>query len=474
MPLQNAFGNLATEAKQDSIINKLPLPLTDMPTVNTPSIPVRTSPQKYIDCSFSGVGSGLLTTDFTQIAAGSGMTVSQSGGNLVILSGTTANAEFVARGTAYANLALTLKAVITLSQRIINNNFFIELVDVIGDALPYTIVNTTTVDVTKTAHGFTAQNVGQRMDLCALSSVGVPMEGVIASIPDANTIRFTVAGYPASGSGTLSLTGYNKIEVLYNGTTATNTSFNTRRKGWQNTAATATINTTASGHLVSVNSENGVSSLADKTLAAANALVDRTSWDTNIPQPEVNLYTQIRVKNGTTNPASTTTCTVGMVRIEDYIPSQVSIASTRQQSLNVSQAVKVISAPTTAVSGSLTSAGTTTNTPVTPTASIVSSAATTNGTVVKASAGTLYSITVSSTRGTTCYLKFHNSASVTAGTTAVALTIAVPTNSTVTVPFGAIGMRFGTGICLSITGASADNDTTAIGANEVKVLTAYI
>lgn len=126
------------------------------------------------------------------------------------------------------------------------------------------------------------------------------------------------------------------------------------------------------------------------------------------------------------------------------------------------------------VSGSLTSAGTTTNTPATPTASIVNSAATTNGTVVKGSAGTIYSITVSSTRASTCYLKFHNSATVTPGTTAVAITIAVPTNSTVTVPFGATGMRFGTGICLSITAAAADNDTTAIGAGEVKVLTAYI
>lgn len=133
--------------------------------------------------------------------------------------------------------------------------------------------------------------------------------------------------------------------------------------------------------------------------------------------------------------------------------------------------------PAAQVSGTQAVSGTVTanwGTITTPTASIVNSAATTNGTVVKASAGTLYSITVSSTRATTCYLKFHNSTTVTAGTTAVALTIAVPTNSTVTVPFGTPGMRFGTGICLSITGAAADNDTTAIGAGEVKVLTSYI
>lgn len=130
--------------------------------------------------------------------------------------------------------------------------------------------------------------------------------------------------------------------------------------------------------------------------------------------------------------------------------------------------------PAAQISGTQPVSGSVTATPATPTASIVNSAATTNGTVVKASAGTLYSITVSSTRASTCYLKFHNSTAVTPGTTAVALTIAVPTNSTVTVPFGATGMRLGTGICLSITGAAADTDTTAVGAGEVKVLTAFI
>lgn len=111
---------------------------------------------------------------------------------------------------------------------------------------------------------------------------------------------------------------------------------------------------------------------------------------------------------------------------------------------------------------------------VTPTASIINSAATTNGTVLKGSAGTVYSITVSSTRATTCYLKFHNSTTITVGSTAVALTIALPTNTTVTIPFGETGMRFGTGICLSITSLPADTDATAIAVGEVKVLTSFI
>jgi hypothetical protein len=128
----------------------------------------------------------------------------------------------------------------------------------------------------------------------------------------------------------------------------------------------------------------------------------------------------------------------------------------------------------TTVSGSLTSAGTTTATPATPTASIVNSAATTNGTVVKATAGTVYGIVASNTNAAARFLKLHNSATVTPGTTAVALTIEIPPSGVVAIDWGPLGMRFTTGICLSITGAAADNDTTAILAGEVKVTTSFI
>jgi hypothetical protein len=460
--------------------------LIDMPSDVTPSLPIRQSPQKYNDCSFAQVGSGILTPDFTQIAAGSGMTVSQSAGNLVIATGTTVNAEFVARGVYLANGAQTLKQITTLSQRIANNNFFIELVDIIGDALAYNIVNTTTVDVTKTAHGFTAQNVGQRIDLCALSSVGVPMEGVIASIPDANTIRFTVAGYPASGSGTLSLTGWNKIELLYTGTTATNLNFNTRRRGWQNTANTATINTTASGHLVSVNTEYGISSLSDKTLVAGIALTDRTSWDTNIPTPDVNMYVQIRAKNGTTAPASTTTWTIGMVRLEDYSATQVAISSTRQQSLNNSLPVRVLSAPSTAVTGTVTAnigtgalaAGTNAigdvgsqyraNATGAASRNHLISAATTNATIVKASAGRLLGWNISNTNAAFRYVKLHNQTTSPTAGAGVVQTIAVPPNSNINYSLEG-GVAFTTGIGMTTVTGAADADNTAVGANDLTI-----
>jgi hypothetical protein len=312
------------------------------------------------------------------------------------------------------------------------------------------------------------------------------MEGVIASIPDANTIRFTVAGYPASGSGTLSLTGYNKIEMLYTGTTATNASFNTRRKGWQNTAITATINTSASGHLASINTDNGVSSLADKTLVAGIALTDRTSWDTNIPQPDVNLYIQIRAKNGTTAPASTTTWTIGMIRVEDYVSSQVSLVSTRQQSLNNSLPVRVLSAPSTAVTGTVTAnigtgalaAGTNAigdvgsqyraNATGAASRNHLISAATTNATIVKASAGRLLGWNISNTNAAFRYVKLHNQTTSPTAGVGVVQTISVPPNSNINYSLEG-GVAFTTGIGMTTVTGAADADNTAVGANDLTI-----
>lgn len=124
------------------------------------------------------------------------------------------------------------------------------------------------------------------------------------------------------------------------------------------------------------------------------------------------------------------------------------------------------------VSGTVTAnLGTFTN----PTnASIINSAATTNGTVIKASAGNIYNITASNNGAATAFVKLHNSATVTVGTTAVALIIPVPAGGVINVPFGALGTRFATGICLSITNLIADTDTTAVAAGQVKVATSFI
>lgn len=112
--------------------------------------------------------------------------------------------------------------------------------------------------------------------------------------------------------------------------------------------------------------------------------------------------------------------------------------------------------------------------PVTPTTLFTNSAATTNATLVKNAAGTLWSIAVSNTNAAARFLKLFNlTTAPTVGTSVPVFTVAIPSGGTVLVNGGSNGIRFGTGISLSITGAAGDLDTTAIGAGDVKVATTY-
>lgn len=131
--------------------------------------------------------------------------------------------------------------------------------------------------------------------------------------------------------------------------------------------------------------------------------------------------------------------------------------------------------PAAQVSATQPVSGTISNTPTTPTPSNITSAATTNATSVKATAGTVYSLVASNTGAAAAFLKLYNKASApTVGTDVPVLTISIPAGGTVTIPFGATGHRFTTGIALAITNLAADSDTTAVAASQVKVLTAYI
>lgn len=117
------------------------------------------------------------------------------------------------------------------------------------------------------------------------------------------------------------------------------------------------------------------------------------------------------------------------------------------------------------VSGTLTSAGTTTATPATGTNTNIASlvtAATTNATAIKASAGNLYELTFSNVTATPAYVKlFNKAAAPTLGTDVPVATFPVAANTTLTYQFGPVGKRFVTGIALAVTGAAAANDATA-------------
>jgi hypothetical protein len=307
--------------------------LTDTELRASPVEVINTSPA-FMRAGFAEVGSGIVgkaAEDFTLLQTGSGMTVNQSSGNLVITTGTTANSETVIRSIDTFSGSLLARLKVILSQRIANQTFRYELADLIGAALSYTINSATSVTVTfPTTNPFTAANVGQSVRLSQITgAAGIPGRYAIASVSGL-TVTFTVAAWPASGSGTLTLYGWNYIQLEYSGTTATNASFDAQRRGWNSGNTTATINTTASpGHVGQINFDVFTAGFSDALVASNTGYqwTNRASRIENVPDPETVLYLFIVVQNGSTAPASTTTLTTRFIQIEDQGRQKIRVAS---------------------------------------------------------------------------------------------------------------------------------------------------
>ena len=95
------------------------------------------------------------------------------------------------------------------------------------------------------------------------------------------------------------------------------------------------------------------------------------------------------------------------------------------------------------------------------------SAASTNTNFIKASAGQLYSYSLTNTSASIKYVKFFNKTSApTLGTDTPVLTVGIPATSTVTW-HNTVGSVYGTGIAYAITGAAADADATVVAAGDV-------
>jgi hypothetical protein len=307
--------------------------LTDTELRATPVEVINTSPV-FMRAGFAEVGSGIVgkaAEEFTLLQTGSGMTVNQSSGNLVITTGTTANSETVIRSIDTFSGSLLARLKVILSQRIANQTFRYELADLIGAALSYTINSATSVTVTfPTTNPFTAANVGQSVRLSRITgAAGIPGRYAIASVSGL-TVTFTVAAWPASGSGTLTLYGWNYIQLEYSGTTATNASFDAQRRGWNSGNTTATINTTASpGHVGQISFDVFTTGFSDALVASNTGYqwTNRASRIENVPDPDTVLYLFIVVQNGSTAPASTTTLTTGFIQIEDQGRQKIRVAS---------------------------------------------------------------------------------------------------------------------------------------------------
>lgn len=454
--------------------------LTTHPVYGDRGSVVRQAPADIWSVGFADSGSSLLASEFTQRRLGTGHGVTQSSSNLLVTTGTTANSEFLARSTTAFRGAFTARHKTILSQRIAQNNFAVMMADLIGEGLACTINSATSITVTKVAHGFTAVNVGQFMMVGAISgAAGVPNRYAIASIPSVDTINFTVAGWPASGSCTVDLFGWNYLWTQYSGTTATNASIDAQRRGWNSGLTTATINTTASpGHVMQTYADGRNVAWSDALVASATTptVTTRGSRVESLPDDDVSLYLYLWSYNGTSAPASTTTWTLGFISVEDNANVPTYIAGVRPTGnaapLPVSFTQPALVAGSALVGdvaiqyrGSATGAGTLTN---------VNSPATPVAQQLKSGAGRLLSVLVTNTSASTRWLKIFNlaSASVTPGTTSATTEIGIAGGRTLAWSLEG-GAAFSTGITIMITGGQGLTNNTAITLGDVTGFTSH-
>jgi len=432
---------------------------TGLPEQGDTFVPVRNLPSVSYRAGFDKVvaSNGVDTADMTIVGAvGTGHAVSQTAGSLVITSGTTAASEVTIRSNSGFNGNLNLRYSATLSQRIANNNFFIELVDVIGDGLAYSITSATTIVVTIPSSTVTSQNIGQSMYIGCLNGTGTKVSGryPIAAV-SGNDVTFTVSGFTV-GTGTCSLFGWNYNHVLYNGVTPTSAAYDTQRNGWASGDTTATINTTTSGHIGTLGVANATAVFMDSLSASATTveLTQRASRQRNIPDRDTTLYVQVRSANGTTSPASGTTFTVGFIEVNNFVTQPVSIVNVLPQSRNVP--LSTVIEGTVPVSGTITAtvanATTAASATVTGQSTIRIPSLVATAQTVKASSGRLYSYFLQNPDVGAVWVHFYNAliAGVTVGTTLPLWSVYLPIGGAADISFE-VPISFSTAISIAAT-----------------------
>lgn len=266
--------------------------------------------------------------------------------------------------------------------------------------------------------------------------------------------------------------GQHCIALLFDGTTATQAKYRVQNSGATPLdSAASTFPTTASAGFYELEPFADEAWFHGGTLDSTNGRANSYRRHQQIPEPNAVFKIRLRWLNGGTAPASNSNAVVQYITVQDYAELTAEITAGRGQTV-AGQGVGVNVIGTVPVSGSVSANQ---GTLVTPTASNLSSAASTNATSVKTSAATLYNIAVSNTGASAAYLKIYNKASApTVGTDVPVLTIPIAAGGALALSFGTTGHRLATGLALAITGGTADSDTTAVAAAQVKVLTAYI
>ena len=297
--------------------------LTTQPLDNAAAQAVRQTNPDLWRADFSLVSaSGLNAPGMVSSAIGTGMTVAQAAGELNVTCGTTANSQVLIRSTRTFNGALILRFRANRSAAPANTQTDIILGDLIGETLAYTINSATSVTVTVPGTTWTAANVGQFVSLGALSSVGTPGRYAIASV-SGTAITFTVAGFPASGSGTCTLYAWNAYRMSLTSVGISSGSLASQRNGW-GAVDTATGFTNDAIQLVQtagykIALYDDPANSPQNTAANTQRALRTEAVDENVP-----LFLWLSVANGSTAPTSNTV-TVRQLSVELHGRTKVTL-----------------------------------------------------------------------------------------------------------------------------------------------------
>lgn len=263
------------------------------------------------------------------------------------------------------------------------------------------------------------------------------------------------------------------LTFLFDGTSATGLKYISGSNGIATMGAATVVQSTTTG--------NGIFEIepfADEVwfhTKTINTTTQRTNSllnQLNVPDSNAVYKIFIRIINGSTAPASSTTFTLPFIACQDYAEVTAEITAGRGQSAEgQSLGVRINNTPNVNVTNTPTVVA---NRPTPTMYSVTSSLGTTNYAVVKASAGTIFNISVFNNTATTKYLKLYNRTSATIGTDIPIVIIPISPGFN-NIAFGEIGYRFATGICIAITGNQLHTDTTALVAGDLLgLLMSYI
>lgn len=296
----------------------------------------------------------------------------------------------------------------------------------------------------------------------------------LVEVDPATLVPLLNPNFAADGNGSMEFTNRGGCEF---GLTATATAYQAEAIG-DSSSAKATGGVGNNNFVALTTTQEFLIEIDSRDITVSGALVDSTNAkagasrvSTQCPNDK-RLYKLLMRFRNVGAPGSNTNFVIQRGLVVDNYEQRVQISTAEGDAIgSKALAVNVVANPTFSAFSPMpnTAAGASQKHKLT-------SAATTNATSVKASTGILCGGSLRNRAASERYFKLYQKATApVVGTDTPILTIGIPAGGAITLGdvFGFAGLLMSTGVAYAITGAYADNDTTAVAAGDVDVNLIY-